>query len=34
MFVLCIEQNNVKYRSIITEMHCIICIYKIKTLFL
>ena len=29
MFALRIKQNNVKYRSFITEIHYIICIYKI-----
>ena len=34
MFALRIKQNNVKYRKFITETHRIICIYKIKSLFL
>ena len=33
MFALRINQNNVKYRSYITEMRHIICVYKIKSLF-
>ena len=34
MFALRIKQKNVKYRKFITEIHHIICIYKIKSLFL
>ena len=33
-FGLRIEQNNVKYRRFITEIHYIICAHKIKSLFL
>lgn len=34
MLALRIKQNNVKYRRFITEVHRIICVYKIKNLFL
>lgn len=34
MFALRIKQNNVKYRKYITKTHHIICVYKIKSLFL
>ena len=34
MFALRIKQNNVKYRRFITDIHYIICVYKIKSLYL
>ena len=34
MFALRINQNNVKYRRFITDIRYIICVYKIKILFL
>lgn len=34
MFILRTEQNNVKYCRFATELHHIICVYKIKSLFL
>lgn len=34
MFILQIEYNNIKYRRFITKTSRIICVYKIKGLFL
>lgn len=34
MFALRINHNDAKYRSFITEIHHIICVHKIKSLFL
>ena len=34
MFALRIKQNNVKYRRFVTDIHYIICVYKIKSLYL
>lgn len=34
MFALHLKQNDVKYRKFITETRYIICIYKVKSLFL